>query len=74
MQDLHNGTGGQKMNEELDFWEEVDTRIYDIIQLIRLRYNRFNGTPIEKVVVQLHSVLQAGHSVQDALAKGWHVA
>jgi hypothetical protein len=62
------------MNEEEDFWEEIDTRIYDIIQLIRLRYNRFNDTPIDKVVSQLFRASIAALSVQEALAKGWHVA
>jgi len=60
--------------EEIEFWEQVDRQIYDIIQLIRLKYTRFNNTPIEKVVNHLYNGFKAAYDVQDALEKGWHVA
>ena len=60
------------MNREQElFWQDVDGRIEDIIYLIRLKYPKFNGTPIEKVVVKLNDAYKAAGNVCDAIDKGW---
>ena len=60
------------MNEELlEFWEQVDRKIYDIIQLIRCKHTRFNGTPVEKVINHLYDGFKAAYDVEDAISKGW---
>ena len=56
------------MNEELlEFWEQVDRKIYDIIQLIRCKHTRFNGTPVEKVINHLYDGFKAAYDVEDAI-------
>ena len=57
--------------EPIDFWQDIDERIYDIIQLIRLKYPSFNGTPVEKVIFMLHDAYKASGNVADAIDKGW---
>lgn len=57
--------------EEIQFWEQIDDRIEDIIYLIRLKYPKFNGTPVEKVVVTLSDAYRASGRVCDAIDKGW---
>ena len=57
--------------EGMPFWEEIDDRIEDIIYLIRLKYPKFNGTPVEKVVVRLSDAYRASGQVCDAIDKGW---
>jgi hypothetical protein len=60
------------MDEQLmEFWEEMDRKIYDLIQLIRLRHPNFNSTPADKVVSNLYDAFKAAYDVQDAIAKGW---
>ena len=55
----------------MQFWEQIDDRIEDIIYLIRLKYPKFNGTPVEKVVVRLSDAYRASGQVCDAIDKGW---
>ena len=55
----------------IEFWEQIDDKIQDIIYLIRLKYPKFNGTPIEKVVVRLSDAYRASGQVADAIDKGW---
>jgi len=57
--------------EIMHFWQEIDDRIEDIIYLIRLKYPKFNGTPVEKVVVRLSDAYRASGQVCDAIDKGW---
>lgn len=57
--------------ESIHFWEDIDDKIQDIIHLIRLKYPKFNGTPIEKVVVRLSDAYRASGQVADAVDKGW---
>jgi hypothetical protein len=52
-------------------WQEIDGRIEDIIYLIRLKYPKFNGTPVEKVVVKLSDAYRAAGQVCEAIDKGW---
>ena len=49
----------------------MDRSIYDLIQLIRLKHNRFNNTPIDGVVCNLYDAFKACYNVQDAISKGW---
>jgi len=58
-------------DKEMQFWESIDDRITDIIYLIRLKYPKFNGTPIEKVIVRLSDAYRATGNVCDAIDKGW---
>lgn len=58
-------------SEGMQFWQEIDDRIEDIIYLIRLKYPKFNGTPVEKVVVRLSDAYRASGKVCDAIDKGW---
>jgi len=53
------------------FWEEIDEKILDIVQVIRAKYPRFNNTPVEKVVVSLNAAYKASGKVADAIDKGW---
>jgi len=55
----------------MPFWEEIDDRIQDIIYLIRLKYPKFNGTPVEKVVVRLSDAYLASGQVCYAIDNGW---
>ena len=55
----------------MQFWEDIDDRIEDIIYLIRLKYPKFNGTPVEKVIVRLYDAYRASGKVCDAIDKGW---
>lgn len=55
----------------IDFWQDIDNRIEDIIYLIRLKYPSFNGTPVEKVVFNLHDAYKASGKVADAIDKEW---
>ena len=57
--------------QEIAFWEHIDDRILDTIALIRAKYVRFNGSPIEKVVVKLFDAYRASEKVVDAYDKGW---
>jgi hypothetical protein len=57
--------------ESIHFWQDIDDKIQDIIHLIRLKYPKFNGTPIEKVVVRLSDAYKASGQVADAVDKGW---
>lgn len=57
--------------EPIDFWQDIDDRIYDIIHLIRLKHPKFNGTPIEKVIVKLSDAYYASGKVADSIDKGW---
>jgi len=60
------------MNSESEqFWQDIDERIEDIIYLIRLKYPKFNGTPVEKVIVRLSDAYRAAGKVCDAIDKGW---
>ena len=60
------------MEQELiHFWEDIDDRIQDIIYLIRLKHTKFNGTPVEKVIVKLSDAYKASGQVADAIDKGW---
>lgn len=58
-------------SENIQFWQDIDDRIDDMIQLIRLKYPKFNGTPIEKVIVMLTDAYRASGQVCDAIDKGW---
>ncbi len=57
--------------EIMHFWHEIDDKIQDLIQLIRSRHTRFNGTPVEKVIVRLSDAYKASGQVADAIDKGW---
>lgn len=57
--------------EDIAFWETIDDRILDLIDLIRAKHPRFNRTPIEKVVVKLYDAYRASGKVADAIDKGW---
>ena len=54
-----------------DFWYDIDERIMDIIQLIRLNHPIFNNTPIEKVVYHLVKAYKASGQVSAAIDTGW---
>ena len=54
----------------IQFWIDIDDKIQDIIYLIRLKYPRFNNTPIEKVIVKLSDAYRASGKVADAIDKG----
>ena len=58
-------------NADIQFWMDIDDKILDIIELIRLKYPTFNGTPVEKVVVRLYDGYRASGNVADAIDKGW---
>ena len=63
---------GHIMEQQLiHFWEEIDDKIQDLIQLIRVKHTRFNGTPVEKVIVRLNDAYRASGQVADAIDKGW---
>lgn len=53
------------------FWQEIDDKLADIIDLIRCKYTKFNGTPVEKVIVKLFDAYRASGQVADAIDKGW---
>ena len=55
----------------MHFWQDIDDRIQDIIYLIRLKHTKFNGTPVEKVIVRLSDAYRASGQVADAIDKGW---
>jgi hypothetical protein len=55
----------------IHFWEEIDDKIQDLIQLIRVKHTKFNGTPVEKVIVRLSDAYRASGEVADAIDKGW---
>ena len=57
--------------QSIQFWQDIDDKIQDIIYLIRLKYPKFNGTPIEKVIVRLSDAYRASGHVADAIDKGW---
>lgn len=57
--------------QSIQFWQDIDDKIQDIIQLIRLKHPKFNGTPVEKVVVRLSDAYRASGQVADAIDKGW---
>ena len=57
--------------QDIAFWESIDDRILDLIELIRAKHPRFNRTPIEKVVVKLYDAYRASGKVADAIDKGW---
>ena len=57
--------------DDIHFWEQIDDKILDIIDLIRLKYRRFNGTPVEKVIVSLNRAYKSSGKVADAIDKGW---
>ena len=57
--------------QDIAFWASIDDRILDIIDLIRAKHTKFNGTPIEKVVVKLYDAYRASGKVADAYDKGW---
>jgi hypothetical protein len=58
-------------DEDMAFWEDIDERILDIIDLIRLKYRKFNNTPVEKVIVALNQAYKSSGRVCDAIDKGW---
>jgi len=58
-------------SEDIQFWQDIDDKIQDIIYLIRLKYPKFNNTPIEKVIVRLNDAYRASGKVADAIDKGW---
>jgi hypothetical protein len=58
-------------NESMEFWEQIDDKILDLIQLIRSRHTRFNGTPVEKVILNLLEAYKASGKVAGAIDKGW---
>ena len=58
-------------SESMQFWTEIDDKLADIIDLIRLKYTKFNGTPIEKVIAKLVDAYRASGDVADAIDKGW---
>ena len=55
----------------IQFWIDIDDKILDIIELIRLKYPSFTRTPVEKVVVKLYDAYRASGKVADAYDKGW---
>ena len=57
--------------QDIAFWESIDDRILDLIELIRAKHPRFNRTPIEKVIVRLYDAYRASGKVADAIDKGW---
>jgi len=57
--------------DSIFFWQDIDDKIQDIIYLIRLKYPKFNGTPIEKVMVKLSDAYKASGQVADAIDMGW---
>lgn len=57
--------------EDIAFWESIDDRILDLIDLIRAKHPKFTRTPIEKVVVTLYDAYRASGKVADAIDKGW---
>ena len=63
--------GATMESENIQFWQDIDDKIQDIIYLIRLKYPKFNGTPIEKVIVRLSDAYRASGQVADAIDKGW---
>ena len=58
-------------SESMEFWTEIDNKLADIIDLIRLKYTKFNGTPVEKVILKLFDAYRASGQVADAIDKGW---
>jgi len=58
-------------DEDMQFWEDIDERILDIIDLIRLKHPKFNGTPVEKVICSLSDAYKSSGKVCDAIDKGW---
>ena len=63
--------GANMESKNIQFWQDIDDKIQDIIYLIRLKYPKFNGTPIEKVIVRLSDAYRASGQVADAIDKGW---
>tara|TARA_Y100000004_G_scaffold50826_1_gene56136 strand:- start:79 stop:267 length:189 start_codon:yes stop_codon:yes gene_type:complete len=57
--------------QDIAFWEAIDDRILDLIDLIRAKHPKFTRTPIEKVVVRLYDAYKASGKVADAIDKGW---
>tara|TARA_R100000353_G_scaffold55580_1_gene44284 strand:+ start:466 stop:654 length:189 start_codon:yes stop_codon:yes gene_type:complete len=55
----------------MQFWIDIDDKILDLIDLIRAKYPKFTGTPVEKVVVNLYDAYRASGKVADAIDKGW---
>ena len=60
-----------QQDETMQFWEQIDDKILDLIQLIRSRHTRFNGTPVEKVIFRLLDAYKASGKVAGAIDKGW---
>lgn len=55
----------------MQFWEDIDDKILDLVQLIRARHAKFNGTPVEKVIVTLLEAYKASGKVAGAIDRGW---
>jgi ribosome-interacting GTPase 1 len=58
-------------DKDMLFWEEIDSKIFDIIGVIRAKYPKFNGTPVEKVIALLYDAYKSVGDVCDAIDKGW---
>ncbi len=54
---------------DVEFWESIDDRIMELIQLIRLAHPKFTGTYVEKVVIKLYDAYRASELVSAALDK-----
>ena len=51
----------------IQFWIDIDDKILDLIDLIRAKYPKFSGNPVEQVVVRLYDAYRASGKVADAI-------
>ena len=68
---MYNRCPNTMEQEIMHFWQDIDDKIQDLIELIRCRHTKFNGTPVEKVIVRLSDAYRASGQVADAIDKGW---
>lgn len=60
------------MEQKIATLEEIDNRIMEIIDLVRLMWPNFNSVPYAGPVVEaLHAAYKANGKLADALDKGW---
>lgn len=60
------------MGNKLETLEEIDSRIMELIELMRLMYPNFNDIPFAGMVVEsLFAAYRANGKLADAIDKGW---
>lgn len=60
------------MGSKIETIEEIDSRIMEIIDLVRLMWPNFNSVPYAGPVVEaLHAAYKANGKLADAIDKGW---